>query len=269
GPIYILATSVCFVISEELTRHFSLSVVFYNYRQTYNKWNSSQEPSDFRLRLNINWNKDIIMKFDISVSCVCISVMALFCATAYGGCNRLRKSTLKDEWLQRKNKSKCQPVKLPVPLTLEGFTRLSPSVMFVNHCDENFDCSHVHNMKCLPWESRNITVKASGYDKKSRSTKCVSVVIQEHLSCECGCPGTTMCNEEKQVFNDTFCRCDCKKELADNCHLLRMMNPSSGIMFHDDICECKCPEEKTCGTGQVFSRDSCECMPMVWSNTII
>ncbi|CAL4122642.1 unnamed protein product [Meganyctiphanes norvegica] len=193
------------------------------------------------------------MKSMMLMLCACI---ALFSSTAYGSC-KIRVKKERALFKTREEASMCQPHRLPVPMTYRNFTRLNPSVEFVKRCDENLFCSE-RRMKCLPSKIKGRTVKASGFDEKM-NPQCVKITVDEHQSCSCQCPGRKMCNP-KQEFDDTFCECQCKKDVQENCSKRRKRNPTSNLMLDPDTCECMCNDKKKeCGTGEFFSDEICDC----------
>ena len=63
-----------------------------------------------------------------------------------------------------------------------------------------------YRKKCVPKETKDITVKALNTIKNKDEAKAMT----EHISCDCKCKfNSTKCNS-KQKWNNKTCQCECK-----------------------------------------------------------
>ena len=72
-----------------------------------------------------------------------------------------------------------------------------------------------------------------------------------HESCKCVCKlSSSVCNN-KQIWNDDTCRCDCNEDFAG------IINCAKGYMWNPSTCECQC--DKWCKQGQYLDHKNCVC----------
>ena len=72
-----------------------------------------------------------------------------------------------------------------------------------------------------------------------------------HESCTCVCKlNSSVCNN-KQIWNDDTCRCDCNEDFTD------IINCNKGYMWNPSTCECQC--DKWCKSGQYLDHKNCIC----------
>ena len=72
-----------------------------------------------------------------------------------------------------------------------------------------------------------------------------------HESCKCVCKlNSSVCNN-KQVWNDDTCRCDCNEDFAG------IISCDKGYMWNPSTCECQC--DKWCKPGQYLDHKNCVC----------
>ena len=72
-----------------------------------------------------------------------------------------------------------------------------------------------------------------------------------HESCKCVCKlNSSVCNN-KQIWNDDTCRCDCNEDFAG------IINCAKGYTWNPSICECQC--DKWCKPGQYLDHKNCVC----------
>ena len=72
-----------------------------------------------------------------------------------------------------------------------------------------------------------------------------------HESYKCVCKlSSSVCNN-KQIWNDDTCRCDCNKDFAG------IINCTKGYMWNPGTCECQC--NTWCKPGQYLDHKSCVC----------
>ena len=72
-----------------------------------------------------------------------------------------------------------------------------------------------------------------------------------HESCKCICKlNSPVCNN-KQIWNDDTCRCDCNEDFAG------IINCTKGFTWNPSTCECQC--DKWCKPGQYLDNKNCNC----------
>ena len=72
-----------------------------------------------------------------------------------------------------------------------------------------------------------------------------------HESCKCVCKlNSSVCNN-KQIWNDDTCRCDCNEDFGD------IINCDKGYMWNPSTCECQC--DKWCKQEQYLDLKNCVC----------
>ena len=72
-----------------------------------------------------------------------------------------------------------------------------------------------------------------------------------HESCKCVCKlNASLCNN-KQIWNDDTCRCDCKEDFPG------IINCNKGYMWNPSTCECQC--DTWCKQGQYLDHKNCVC----------
>ena len=70
-----------------------------------------------------------------------------------------------------------------------------------------------------------------------------------HESCKCVCKlNSSVCNN-KQIWNDDTCRCDCNEDFAG------MINCAKGYTWNPSTCECQC--DIWCKPGQYLDNKNC------------
>ena len=72
-----------------------------------------------------------------------------------------------------------------------------------------------------------------------------------HESCKCVCKlSSSVCNN-KQIWNDDTCRCDCNEDFAG------IISCAKGYMQNPSTCECQC--DTWCKQGQYLDHKNCVC----------
>ena len=72
-----------------------------------------------------------------------------------------------------------------------------------------------------------------------------------HESCKCVCKlSSSVCNN-KQIWKDDTCRCDCNEDFTD------IISCAKGYTCNPSICECQC--DIWCKQGQYLDHKSCVC----------
>ena len=72
-----------------------------------------------------------------------------------------------------------------------------------------------------------------------------------HESCKCVCKlNSSVCNN-KQIWNNDTCRCDCNEDFAD------IISCDKGYTWNPSTCECQC--DTWCKQGQYLDHKNCIC----------
>ena len=72
-----------------------------------------------------------------------------------------------------------------------------------------------------------------------------------HESCKCVCKlNSSVCNN-KQIWKDDACRCDCNEDFAG------IINCTKGYTWNPSTCKCQC--DAWCKPGQYLDRKNCIC----------
>ena len=72
-----------------------------------------------------------------------------------------------------------------------------------------------------------------------------------HESCKCVCKlNSSVCNN-KQIWNNDTCRCDCNEDFAG------IISCAKGYTWNPSICGCQC--DKWCKPGQYLDHKNCVC----------
>ena len=75
--------------------------------------------------------------------------------------------------------------------------------------------------------------------------------VLRHKSCKCVCKlNSSVCNN-KQIWNNDSCRCDCNEYFAG------IISCAKGYLWNPSTCECQC--DKWCKQGQYLHYKNCVC----------
>ena len=120
--------------------------------------------------------------------------------------------------------------------------------VLVNKCSGS--CNTLDNPMskiCVPKIVKNVNMQV--YDFLMRLNETRNVLW--HESCKCVCKlNSSVCNN-KQIWNDDTCRCDCNEGFAG------IINCAKGYMWNPSTCECQC--DKWCKQGQYLDHKNCVC----------
>ena len=109
-------------------------------------------------------------------------------------------------------------------------------------------CNSINNpyaKLCVPDIIKNMNAKVFNLMSRINETK----QIIWHETCKCMCRlSEAICNN-RQTWNNNWCRCECKENLVDK------INCDKGYSWNPSICECEC--DKSCNIGEYFDNKSC------------
>ena len=72
-----------------------------------------------------------------------------------------------------------------------------------------------------------------------------------HESCKCICKLNSSACNNKQIWNDDTCRCDCNEDFTD------IISCDKGYTWNPSTCECQC--DTWCKQGQYLDHKNCVC----------
>ena len=120
--------------------------------------------------------------------------------------------------------------------------------VLVNKCSES--CNTLDNPMskiCVPKIVKNVNMQV--YNFLMRLNETHNVLL--HESCKCVCKlSSSVCNN-KQIWNDDTCRCDCNEDFAG------IINCTKGFTWNPSTCECQC--DIWCKQGQYLDHKNCVC----------
>ena len=123
-----------------------------------------------------------------------------------------------------------------------------PNNVLVNKCSGS--CNTLDNPMvklCVPGILKRVNMQV--YNVLMRLNETCNVLW--HESCKCVCKlNSSVCNN-KQIWNDDTCRCDCNEDFAG------IINCAKGYTWNPSICECQC--DKWCKPDQYLDYKNCVC----------
>ena len=129
-----------------------------------------------------------------------------------------------------------------------GETLFYPYKVLVNKCSGS--CNILDNPMskiCVPKIVKSVNIQVYNFLMRLNETR--NVLWNE--SCKCVCKlSSSVCNN-KQIWNDDTCRCDCNEDFAST------ISCAKGCMWNPSTCECQC--DKWCKQGQYLDHKNCVC----------
>ena len=123
-----------------------------------------------------------------------------------------------------------------------------PYNVLVNKCSRS--CNTFNNPMaklCVPGIVKRVNMQVYNFLMRLNETRNVFW----HESCKCVCKlNSSVCNN-KQIWNDDTCRCDCNEDFAG------IINCTKGYMWNPSTCECQC--DTWCKPGQYLDHKNCIC----------
>ena len=121
-----------------------------------------------------------------------------------------------------------------------------PYKVLVNKCSGS--CNTLDNPMskiCVPKIIKNVNMQVYNFLMRLNETR----NVLWHESCKCVCKlSSSVCNN-KQIWNDDTCRCDCNEDFAG------IINCAKGYMWNPSTCECQC--DKWRKQGQYLDHKNC------------
>ena len=118
----------------------------------------------------------------------------------------------------------------------------------VNKCSES--CNTLDNPMaklCVPNVIKGVNMPVHNFFMRLNETR----NVLWHKSCKCVCKlNSSVCNN-KQIWNDDTCRCDCSEGFAD------VLSCDKGYTWNPRTCECQC--DMWCKPGQYLDHKNCIC----------
>ena len=123
-----------------------------------------------------------------------------------------------------------------------------PYNVLVNECSGS--CNTLDNPMskiCVPNVIKGVNMQVYNFLMRLNETR----NVLWHESCKCVCKlNSSVCNN-KQIWNDDTCRCDCNEDFAG------IISCAKGCMWNPSTCECQC--DKWCKQGQYLDHKNCIC----------
>ena len=130
-----------------------------------------------------------------------------------------------------------------------------PYKVLVNKCSGS--CNALDNPMskiCVPKIIKNVNMQVYNFLMRLNETR----NVLWHESCKCVCKlSSSVCNN-KQIWNDDTCRCDCNEDFAG------IITCAKGYMWNPSTCECQC--DKWCKQGQYLDHKNCVCKDKLTNN---
>ena len=144
---------------------------------------------------------------------------------------------------------KCMP-RPKIPNVNEGIGEelFYPYNVLVNKCSGSCDTLDNPMSKiCVPKIIKNVNIKVYNFLMRLNETR--NVLWYENCKCVCRLY-SSVCNN-KQIWNDDTCRCDCNEDFAG------IINCAKGYTWNPSTCESQC--DKWRKTGQYLDHKNCVC----------
>ena len=120
--------------------------------------------------------------------------------------------------------------------------------VLVNKCSGS--CNTLDNPMtklCIPKVIKRVSMQIYNFLMRLNETR--NVLCYE--SCKCVCKfNSSVCNN-KQIWNDDTCRCDCNEDFTD------IISFDKGYTWNPSTCECQC--DTWCKPGQYLDHKNCVC----------
>ena len=127
-----------------------------------------------------------------------------------------------------------------------------PYKVLVNKCSGS--CNTLDNPMskiCVPKIVKNVNIQVYNFLMRLNETR----NVLWHESCKHVCKlSSSVCNN-KQIWNDDTCRCDCNEDFAG------ILSCAKGYMWNPSTCECQC--DKWCKQGQYLDHKNCVCKKLI------
>ena len=132
-----------------------------------------------------------------------------------------------------------------------------PLSIIVNKCGG--DCNTINDPMaklCLPDIVKDMNIKVFNMLSTINETR----KIVWHEPCKCICRLTSAICNDKQEWNKSTCRCECKEDLVSK------LVCDKGYMWNPSTCTCEC--DKYCEIGQYLDYKNCVCRKKIIDDLI-
>ena len=132
-----------------------------------------------------------------------------------------------------------------------------PLSIKVNKCSGG--CNNINDPMaklCVPNIVKDMNIKVFNLLARINETR----KIVWHETCKCVCRlRSAICND-RQEWNESKCKCECKEDLIDK------ITCDKGYIWNPSTCSCEC--HRYCETGQYLDYKNCVCRKMIIDNLI-
>ena len=123
-----------------------------------------------------------------------------------------------------------------------------PYNVLVNKCSGSCNTLDKPMSKiCVPKIVKDVNMQVYNFLMRLNETR----NVLWHESCKCVCKLNSSVCDNKQIWNDDTCRCNCNEDFAG------MINCAKGYMLNPSTCECQC--DICCKQGQYLDHKNCVC----------
>ncbi|CAL4096190.1 unnamed protein product [Meganyctiphanes norvegica] len=169
--------------------------------------------------------------------------------------------------------AKCNPEKVTVGLEVPKNALYLPSCVRLKRCG---GCCNNDLLSCQPTKTEVLSlnvlkISKTGSNRRRRvrrsrsrrrrraSGQIVSLPQENHVECSCQCKVQAHhCNQLLHIYNKDVCACVCKNQSEQ----MTCEKSNSLHYWNKNLCKCMCRRIRECSTGEMFSQDTCRCVPV-------
>ena len=132
-----------------------------------------------------------------------------------------------------------------------------PLSIKVNKCGG--DCNNINDPMaklCVPDIIRDMNIKVFNLLARINETR----KVVWHETCKCVCRLTSVVCNDRQEWNESKCRCECKEDLINK------LVCDKGYIWNPSTCSCEC--DRYCETGQYLDYKNCVCRKTIINDLI-
>ena len=142
---------------------------------------------------------------------------------------------------------------MPRPKILDVNERVGEVLFYpynvqVNKCSGSCDTINNPMAKlCVPNVIKRVNMQVYNFLMRLNETR----NVLWHESCKCVCKLNSLVCNNKQIWNDDTCRCNCNEDFTD------IISCDKGYIWNPSTCECQCGT--WCKQGQYLDHKNCIC----------
>ncbi|CAL4214839.1 unnamed protein product [Meganyctiphanes norvegica] len=167
-----------------------------------------------------------------------------------------RRGKAKKAWNKQTEEGKCTPVRIPVPVVIDGYDLVNPNTVMVKNCYPFHGCKMTN---CIPTKMVERKIQVEVWTRGMGHAKCMEHTVTEPEDCKCGCK-IDMCDKDTQDYDPNMCKCTCKEKIVEECESLINTVGADKMMFYPSKCGCYCTKQLICAKGEMFDKNMCKCI---------